>query len=234
MCGIIVMNVKEFTESNLVVLKNVFIQSKIRGLHSTGFSFIHENKIETFHFNKPADRVMESFDFSKLLGIKNFKIIGHVRYSTSDIKYPQPIADDEYSIVHNGVVTQSNPDEWENMFGYKFKTKNDSEILWHQMKLYNNPFMNSTASVAGAFLSKEGSLSVFRNGARPLYVKQIENGLLFSSTQDILRRSFNDESRSFLLNPGFIFNINDGKMKSKKIIDIEDNCDKFYVGNKIK
>ena len=56
-------------------------------------------------------------------------MIGHCRYSTSDLQYNQPIYNDDYSIAHNGVVSQEMPERWKELYGYDCKTKNDSELI---------------------------------------------------------------------------------------------------------
>ena len=47
MCGVIATIISSPTDQEFVTLENVFLQSKIRGLHATGVSYIQNGKIET-------------------------------------------------------------------------------------------------------------------------------------------------------------------------------------------
>ena len=113
-------------------------------------------------------------------------LIGHCRYSTSDLLYNQPIANETHSIVHNGVITQELPENWSKIFHYTCETKNDSELV-----LYSDNALGEypDASMAVCELSVEKKLTAYRNGKRPLYMTNLENGILFTSTADIPKRA---------------------------------------------
>lgn len=232
MCSVLIFNTNKMNQSKISFLKEIFVQSKIRGLHSTGFSFIDKNEnLKSYHFNKPADEVMDEFDFSEIDGIENFKLVGHTRYSTSDIKYPQPIFDSNSSLVHNGIITQKDPSFWKDIYKFDFKTKNDSEILFHEMKKNFNPFFSNEASVAGGFLDVEKGLFAFRNGKRPLYVSIFDDLITFTSTKDILLRANEAMPKCLLeqklLIPGFIYKIDKQNITELFVKEIIDNNDCF-------
>ena len=170
----------ELSEDNLDIIKNLFVESRIRGKHATGVAFL-KNGIhcvsrpipsnEFILHNNPLDWVHEG----------RIKFIAHCRYSTSDIRYNQPIGDTDKAIVHNGVVTQDPPEMW-GRYGYELTTTNDSELVWHsQEPLTEFP----DASMAVAELHSNGGLRWYRNGKRPLYTCEG----FFMSTKDIALRS---------------------------------------------
>lgn len=189
MCSVISYFVKNPSETDFLELKKIFIESMIRGKHATGISFINKlGTIETIILQKDAkyfvDKVLT--DMQKFIADDgNFYIIGHCRYSTSDLKYNQPIYSDNTSIVHNGVITQEPFENWKNIIDVNFKTKNDSEFLLYS----KNPlceFLNS--SISCCILNDNKSLLFFRNGKRPLWFSKTENKVIVVSTADIGKR----------------------------------------------
>ena len=171
----------------------MFHESKIRGMHATGMSFLTEwsDKIETIIEPIPADQFVE-----KNLHDDNLKdmvsddgnlyLIGHCRYSTSDLEYNQPMCGDEKSIVHNGVITQELPENWKELYGYDCMTKNDSELVLHS----NDPLLEfSHMSMGVVELHLDKKIRFYRNGKRPLYLSSIPNGCIITSTADIATRA---------------------------------------------
>ena len=166
-------------------LRNVFHESRIRGMHATGLSYVKGNKIVTEKHPVPADEF--PFDFPNYVNEDgNLYLIGHCRYSTSDLKYNQPIANDDCSIVHNGVITQESPEHWKEMYNYGCETKNDSELVLHSPSpLEEFP----DASMAVCELTSDKKLLVYRNGKRPIYLTKTSNGCIITSTLNIITRS---------------------------------------------
>lgn len=187
MCAIVGLVVKEeISNADRDLLKRIFLESKIRGLHATGISWVDSGLIRTEKFPVGADIFVNQFDFGKLIG-KMF--IGHCRYSTSDLEWNQPIADEKLSLVHNGVVTQESSENWPIHFGGSYLTKNDTEIFFNRYKEGENPFLRlPNASGAVLTLSNE-RLTAFRNGKRPLWVTEMDSGWVLTSTKDIAIRS---------------------------------------------
>lgn len=193
MCAIIGVICKN-TEENISTIEKLFLESKIRGLHATGLSFIKKNSLLTIKEALPADVFISKYNFNDLFKEESvIKLIGHCRYSTSDIRYNQPISDKDLSIVHNGVVTQEPYEKWKDMFHYDCITQNDSELIFQYLKSgciiedINKTFTNISFSLLS--LTKEGELIAKRNSLRPLwFVKRNEN-LFYASTCNILLRS---------------------------------------------
>jgi glutamine phosphoribosylpyrophosphate amidotransferase len=201
MCAVIGALIKSPSKEDFEALKRVFIESKIRGMHATGISFLPNwtDSIVTIKEAIPADAFVEKHmhadnlkEFVNKDG--NLYMIGHCRYSTSDLEYNQPIGNDSHAIVHNGVITQELPENWQKLYGYKTVTKNDSELVQHS----NDPlteFDNMSMAVCElTAITKE--LTVYRNGKRPLYLTNLPNGVIITSTRDIaLRAGFKYTSR---------------------------------------
>jgi|TARA_R100000081_G_C4812237_1_gene172033 glutamine phosphoribosylpyrophosphate amidotransferase len=179
MCGIFGIASKKTISKKLI--RKILLETKIRGKHATGISFIKNNEIYSKIINKSAEHL-------SLDGVETSIIIGHCRYSTSSLEYNQPIYNKEISIVHNGVITQKDPNEWDD--NYKFTTKNDSEFIlksWIDNKHPINDYPNS--SIASIILQKDGMIHFFRNEKRPLYFYQDKELFIISSTKNILLRS---------------------------------------------
>ncbi len=189
MCAIIGAVVKQPTANDFQLLKRVFHESKIRGMHATGISYVKNIQVFTEKLPVPADQF--PFKFSEYVNEDgNLYLVGHCRYSTSDLEYNQPIANSNLSVVHNGVITQELPENWEELYGYKCETKNDTELLLHTIEGNVSPLERwQDASLSVCVLSSNKTLKVFRNGKRPNYLTFIPNGVIITSTRDIPKRA---------------------------------------------
>lgn len=198
MCAIIGVVLNKPTISDFELVKRVFLESGIRGLHATGMSFLPNwsKKIETIIESKPASYFVDTHfhndNFSDMLNEDgNLYLIGHCRYSTSDLEYNQPISNENISIVHNGVMSQELPEKWEDLYGYITKTKNDSELLLKTIEEGKEPLLewqNSSISAIELHLQSK-SLIYYRNGKRPIYHSKLDNGVIITSTLDIMTRA---------------------------------------------
>lgn len=189
MCAIIGAVVRNPTANDFQLLKRVFLESKIRGMHATGISYVKNGEIITEKLPVPADQF--PFKFSEYVNEDgNLYLVGHCRYSTSDLEYNQPISNGNLSVVHNGVITQELPEKWEELYGYNCQTKNDSELLLHTIEEDVSPLERwKDASLSVCVLSRQKTLKVFRNGKRPNYLTLIPNGVIITSTKDISKRA---------------------------------------------
>lgn len=191
MCGIIGISKQNISAEDISLFRDIFLQTKIRGLHATGVSYIKDNKLFTIKEALPADLFLEKYDLNNFIDSDNsLTLIGHCRYSTSDIRFNQPMESSEVSIVHNGVITQELFENWKSLFGYDFSTENDSELILHTIKdkkCVLSTWNNSSLSVCELYVDKK--IRFYRNGKRPLYYTNLENGIVISSTKNILERS---------------------------------------------
>jgi glutamine phosphoribosylpyrophosphate amidotransferase len=197
MCAVIGAVIKDPSLKDFEALKRVFIESKIRGMHATGISFLPRwtDEIVTIKEAIPADQFVEKHmhkdNFKEFVNADgNLYMIGHCRYSTSDLEYNQPISDKSLSVAHNGVITQELPERWKELYGYDCETKNDSELLLHTIQEDVSPLERwKDASLSVCVLSRNKTLQVFRNGKRPLYLTTLPNGVIITSTADIPNRA---------------------------------------------
>ena len=197
MCAVIGTVLQSPSLKDFEALKRVFIESKIRGMHATGISFLPHwsDKVVTIKEAIPSDKFVElhmhNDNFKDFLNADgNLYLIGHCRYSTSDLEYNQPISNESISVVHNGVITQELPENWEELYGYKCTTKNDTELLLHTVEAGKSPLKEwADESLAVCELYATKKVRVYRNGKRPLYLTSMPNGGIITSTADIANRA---------------------------------------------
>lgn len=185
MCAVIGAILKEPKAEDFLMLHRVFLESKIRGMHATGIAYVKNNEVVIDKRPVPADEF--PFNFPSYLNEDgNLYLIGHCRYSTSDLEYNQPIGNTTHAIVHNGVITQELPENWKQIYNYDCETKNDSELVLHSgSPLEEFPDM----SMGVCELTNDKKLLVYRNGKRPLYLTSIPSGCIITSTSDIAKRA---------------------------------------------
>jgi glutamine phosphoribosylpyrophosphate amidotransferase len=193
MCAVIGAILLEPTKQDFDMIRRVFIESKIRGMHATGMSFLPKwsTGIETIQESIPADQFVEKHLHNDnlrdmLAEDGNLYLIGHCRYSTSDLEYNQPLYYNEKSIVHNGVITQELPENWKELYGYDCITKNDSELVLHSEDPLRE-FSNMSMGVVELHIDRK--IRFYRNGKRPIYLSSIHNGSIITSTADIANRA---------------------------------------------
>ena len=186
MCGVIA----AFNPNgvDMIAFRKLLVQSMVRGQHATGVSWVEDDVIKTF--KEPVKASL-----FKLPTIKTVAVIGHCRYSTSDLEFNQPIAGEDHAIAHNGVVSQLPPEDWEEAYGFKVTGKNDTELLVRAFEHDLHPLEAfPKASIAAAMLANEREgpeLGFFRNGQRPLWYdyEDDDNICWVASTEDIFRRA---------------------------------------------
>lgn len=182
------------------ILKN----SRIRGLHSFGFSYFDKN-IKT---NKYLD--FKNFS-DELLDIKPDKFIAHFRYSTSGdwkiLDNNQPLNFSNISLVFNGVLDMRTKQEMEEAYKIKMISENDGElaILKYLSGIQNlKNFINDCGKTfAGCFLTEENKIYAIRNKLRPMAISFQEKVTYLTSTTDILKRS--DIDKYFIAVPNKLY-----------------------------
>jgi len=188
MCAVVGAVIKNFKEHHVELLKRVFFESRIRGMHATGVSYVKNSKIHTDKLPVPATEFAFRFwDYVNEDG--NLYLIGHCRYSTSDLEYNQPIANESISVVHNGVITQELYEDWELLHGYTCEGKNDTELLLRSLEHYSPLEHWKHSSLAVIELYTDKRIRFYRNGKRPIYFNLIDGGTIVTSTEDIAARA---------------------------------------------
>lgn len=223
MCAIIGIFCPKPEKTTQKILDSLLRQSQIRGKHATGISYVFgDNELMTISASLPSTELLP-------LGMEipeglPMSIIGHCRYSTSDLEYNQPIATSRDSIVHNGVITQKDPSLWKDEFGYECQTKNDSELILRAIESGEHPLIKfSDSSIAAIHLDSEGVMRFYRNAARPLWWCEYENSYIVASTKDILKRCFEDllgttESiEMYKCSPGVEYSVSKGILSQRRI-----------------
>lgn len=190
MCAIVGCHLEAPTSLQIQTLERLFIESQIRGKHATGYSVISGSKVITRKEALPAEDFVHSHFAEVQPGSHTLQLAGHCRYSTSDLKYNQPIqVFDDLALAHNGVVTQEPPGMW-HRYGYELQTANDSELLYQARHTGREPLVEfPTATMAVCELSVADGLRWYRNGGRPLYHVKVKNGYFICSTKDIAERA---------------------------------------------
>lgn len=191
MCGVLGITIADFNERDYGFIRSLFIQSMIRGKHAAGVSYVKNGKVHTLKEPIPADEFISKQNLETWKNEDgNLYCIGHIRYSTSDLRYNQPFATDELGIVHNGVISQEPPSTWSQLFGFETETANDSELILRAMEKNQNPLGTfNPASMAVCAINADKKLTAFRNHERPLYYYSDDRATIFASTKDILKRS---------------------------------------------
>lgn len=187
MCGIIAVKGK-ITHKGLTSLLN---EAQIRGKHATGVARwnFKTNKIEAIVDSIASKQFTQKYSKELEIWCNDYLVlIGHTRYSTSDLRYNQPIYDESLALAHNGVVTQESPDKWV----YKCQTANDSELLFRYIKEHSNldniEQKFKDLSYATVWI-ENGHLNAKRNGLRPLWKFSSTDVEIYASTKDILERA---------------------------------------------
>lgn len=186
MCGLVGIVNKENGKFPVDLLRSLMIEAQIRGQHATGIAYSDGMGLLKVHIEpNPAGQ----FEVPDGLYDATMAIV-HTRYSTSDLQYNQPNFDCGIALIHNGVVTQSEPDTWKDEFGVNCGTKNDSEILLRKMIGGVHPLtLENTSQACIAIDASLRKFSFWRNEQRPLYYVNNDDFLVVASTKDILKRA---------------------------------------------
>lgn len=170
-------------EYNEDLLNKVFKYSRIRGLHSFGYSYYNPYLI--------TKKFLDYSDFiSSINEDRPNLFIAHFRYATSgdylDLNNNQPLTSEGISIAFNGVIHQGTKEDMEKEYDLVIPHENDGYVL---MKKYRNRnFIESDITFALVGL-EDGKLLALRNERRPLWYDTNEQRTIICSTSDILKRS---------------------------------------------
>lgn len=184
MCAIIGYAAKREPDTELVI--RLFRESKIRGLHAFGYSYLGPySALCTEKFLNFEDLEAKLRAFTPKL------LIGHCRYSTSgDWRNPennQPIVRGN-ALVFNGVIDMGTKQEMEARYGVLLENENDGELLLSSGKEPLDFVRDLPGSFAGILLTPSGAFAL-RNERRPAYVGYRGGDVCVASTSDILVRA---------------------------------------------
>lgn len=188
MCGVFGVYLENPSFDQIELCNVISSNIQIRGRHASGYT-IYGDDLSTVTDSIPiSDLVRRDRPFDS---IGEMIVIAHARYSTSDLRFNQPISNGDVAIAHNGVITQSNPDNWLDQYGYDTNGNlNDSSLILSSIESGGEPLTNfPDASMAVVELHKDGILRAYRNGQRPLWFYEFYNGVMFASTKDAFIRA---------------------------------------------
>jgi len=191
MCGVLGITIRNFTAKDHDLVRGLFVQSMIRGKHATGVSYVKNGIVNTVKEPIPADQFIMKQNLEDWRNEDgNLYCIGHIRYSTSDLRYNQPMSSNRLSIAHNGIISQEPSSTWLEKYALETETENDSELILRAMEKDVNPLVHfEPASMAVCALYDDKKIVAFRNHERPLYYSAENNAVIFASTADILKRA---------------------------------------------
>lgn len=216
MCGVIGFSTRDLADDDVLLLRELFLESRIRGLHAFGFSveIRTPNAVgwqrSTFK-SSSLDETLENIEGLSAWEGSGLRFVGHTRYSTSgppeNVENNQPLVKGNVALAFNGVLDQRSKEERERSYGRSFETDNDGELFIDRVQAARNlgktwdesaeeALAATTGSFAGVFLGGKGFLVAIRNEARPLR----RAGSFLFSTADIGRRALGNEGE--LLEPG--------------------------------
>lgn len=207
MCGVIACATPALDTNTAVLLAKLFEQSKIRGLHACGFSYLKGGRIETMRCHSVDQLVGRLGEVCAEREGKRLLLIGHTRYSTSgDWKnllnnqplHIQPEEGGGIALAFNGCIHMGLREEYDAVYGKKYTTDNDGEIFCRKVldgEDWEGFVANGSFSFAGVFLRSQGKeITVIRNKNRPLHIGLLGLGragsaTIIASTRDILWRA---------------------------------------------
>lgn len=219
MCGVVGVYIEEPTIEDLKKVREVLLETRVRGKHASGVSYLSDNGIETEISIGSMKDFLEGREIKSFMFQGGLFLIAHCRYSTSDLRYNQPITDKGVSICHNGVITQEATESWP----YPTIGKNDSELVLRSLLAGNHPlseFPDSSQAVCRLEKTIQGPLLTgHRNGKRPLWISTLERGFIFTSTADIAKRA--GLSNTEILTPGVEYRVFERKLIKEEIIKVQ-------------
>ena len=189
MCGILAFAGAN-TPPNVDLIERVMLQLSMRGTHATGYSWREsDGHIEVCKQPISAAQFISAFPLTALLScsglhLPEIRLIGHTRYSTSDLAYNQPLQMGNTAIVMNGVLSQEGPETWPKS-KWPYTTRNDTEIALHYALMGKRGDFHGSYAIAEL---DENVLLCYRNGYRPLWFGKGDDYMICASTRDALER----------------------------------------------
>lgn len=217
MCGILGF-VGPNTAATQQMVRQLMLHLSLRGTHATGLAVLVNHQLRTISMPVDARTFLERVTLdSPMCQSGELKLIAHTRYSTSDLRWNQPVTDGYTALVMNGVISQEPPERWPFPWDgknavKKYETGNDAEVA---LRFAGVP--NQRGHMPGSWaiceLEINGSLLVYRNGYRPLWAAcgPDQSWRVVSSTADSLLRC---GLRPFLLTAGVVTDIGSAPVKT--------------------
>lgn len=203
MCGILAFSGKN-TAQNRELIVALMLQLSLRGTHATGIATVVNNQLRVVRMPVDAKTFFERVTLdSPSNSNPDLKLIGHTRYSTSDLQWNQPVDNGYTALVMNGVISQEPPEKWPEAYR-PYSTRNDAEIALNASMKGHYGCYNGSFAIAE--LQINGSLLVYRNAYRPMWAAcgPDQSWCVVSSTADSLLRC---GLKPFRMAPGEVIDI---------------------------
>ena len=189
MCGVVGYSSNNPIEEHYEILQGLLRESKIRGLHSFGYTYYDKELVTRKYHN-----------LEELTIPRSNKIIFHNRYSTSgdyiEHKNNQPITKQYAALVFNGVLDMRTKVEMEEHYNIQMETDNDGEIVLlkcgKDIKALRKFVTSTKGSFAGLMLTEDNKMYAIRNTNRPLWKLEYKEAHFYASTEDIFKRTNKD------------------------------------------
>ena len=205
MCAILGYLTEKPDSKVLAAFKCLLHQSRIRGMHAYGFTWVDEDSnSQTRKFLTYGD-ALEFLDDLKPIP---HGIIGHCRYSTSGdfktLENNQPLDHRNTSLLFNGTIDMRTLEEMKAAYPeYEFPTDNDGWIAWN---IAEKDGHDSTENMSKWLRDLRGSFAGIwwqcwgiryaRNENRPMVKCKAFGATFLASTEDIVKRAFGSQVES--------------------------------------
>ena len=79
MCGVVGAVFRNITAHQIDFVRRLILESRIKGRHATGVSFIKSGKIQTFKYDIPADQFLQKHSIQEFVDGSDLTLIAHCR-----------------------------------------------------------------------------------------------------------------------------------------------------------
>ena len=197
MCGLTALSTECLTAAELNLLRAMYYESSIRGLHAFGATFGTPGlALDVHRYHRLGEMLAVMDGFEKYLR-RPFIFLGHTRYDTSGdwrvIENNQPLVTGDKLLIFNGVIRMSTKAEYQLEFGREYPTDNDGhialEMFGRSMPELLDLMREPAVSFAGLFYNPGSRGAALRNDRRPLWEAWQYNSHWMFSTYDMAARS---------------------------------------------
>jgi len=205
MCGIVgyVVGKRAHAPVAFEFFTKLMEESRVRGMHASGASWIANGKVRTLKAPIPAWELVSGAAWDALRRSTPMQAIGHTRYSTSgdwqDNANNQPVATSKLAVVHNGLVSMADQKTYEAAYDVKTTSANDTEVILRRVlaargslsSAFDRIYTVQPPIFACGFLDDQGRVTAIRDHIRPLWLFRSKALSLtgFASTRDIVLRA---------------------------------------------
>ena len=93
MCGVLGVSLDDVTSYQVSLVRRVMKETQIRGKHASGVAYHNGKNLVCVKRSIPINELSNSLQWEAIVYGGHLKMIAHARYSTSDMKFHQPLGD---------------------------------------------------------------------------------------------------------------------------------------------